>query len=1054
MNFKNGDVIQDTIFPEPVRIIQFESYGDSHHVIQANGLNTNRYYHQIFSNEILYTINKVNEYSLSQWQGIRSLLHYHLLQSELFSSKGFVSKFDKITPFPHQIDAVYEYFLNSSPVRFLLADDPGAGKTIMSGMLLKELQTRQNIKKILILTPPLVLTQWKEELSTKFDEDFTIISRSTLNIEKSNPFLKYSFCLASLNWCARDDIQQLILEAEFDLVIIDEAHKMAAYQTGKKRISKTKLYILGEKLLGKTPHALLLTATPHKGDSHNYRLLLKLLDPHVFHDQLNEDILKENNNPYIIRRLKEDMIDLNGNSIFAKRITKTIQYSLSPEELQLHEKITSYVTEYYGKALDKKQNAATFALMILQRRLSSSFYALEQSLNRRKDKLTLLFNSTDRERKSTIKKLSTSFQSKTEDSFTLSNSEEELDGTIESFDLSVIEKELNVVNELLVETKYIRRHHSEKKFTTLEDLLFGINGLLHNDNKVLIFTESVDTLNFLQKKLSLYVPNIATIQGSQTMQERFKQIDFFKNTAQIMIATDAGGESINLQFCNQLINYDIPWNPNKLEQRMGRIHRIGQKKEVFIFNLVSQNTREGYVLSKLFEKIDMMKEDLGQENVYDFLGELLEGELSLARIMENTILSKQNLDGFVEKVSDQLEVEHKELHLEATQWNSIKPSYDLQKINESIISGEEAKTSTIFIESLIKSSLESQQVVLDESNQIYTIQYVPPTFKNQYPISLNWDKEKSFTFSSSVDTTNTEIQQVNSTHSLFKWTIDYLKNQFAFLPFKKYNINSENLEAMMIWSFNIDYKNINQELLHRSMITLCKRSNGTILQINNKWFFDLVNPYVTYSTSAGTLQPDILKEIVSKIRMDLFPYEEMKKSAALNLKKYISRSFDEQFNYIYDLITQNNTFSSSKGTKDLQLLKSSLASIDKLKIKKLEEIDRQSNLSIDYPKLISQFEINENSDSLIEHVRLFSTDYEETIKRYENEHNRSLKKTFLPLGTIDFYSEQSNGDGRYIRISRINSENELSTLNLLKLNSPVYLYVIDDFNNIIQEYLI
>ncbi|WP_214805984.1 helicase-related protein [Exiguobacterium sp. s46] len=1054
MNFKIGVVIQDTIFPEPVRIINFTPYGDTHQLVQANGLNTNRYYQQIFSNEVLCSVKKIDNHSLNTWQDIQSLLHYHFLRSELFSSKGFVSKFDKITPYPHQIDAVYEHFLSSSPVRFLLADDPGAGKTIMSGMLLKELRNRQNIKKILILTPPLVLTQWKEELFTKFDEDFTVISRSTLNTEKINPFLTHSFCLASLNWCTRDDVQQLILEADFDLIIIDEAHKMAAYQTGKKRISKTKLYAFGEKILGKTPHALLLTATPHKGDSQNYRLLLKLLNPDVFHDQLNENMLREDSNPYIVRRLKEDMIDLYGNSVFAKRITKTIQYTLGPEELELHKKITAYVAEYYDKALSKKQNATTFALMILQRRLSSSFYALEQSLGRRVNKLSLLLSSTDRERKKITKTLSSSFQSQSEDNFILNHSEDELDGTIENYDTAGIEKELSVVHELLLETKNIRRYYSEKKFNTLEDLLFGVNGLAHENNKILIFTESVDTLNFLKKKLSLYISNIATIQGSQTMSERFKQINFFKNTAQIMIATDAGGESINLQFCNQLINYDIPWNPNKLEQRMGRIHRIGQKRDVFIFNLVSQNTREGYVLNKLFEKIDTMKEDLGEENVYDFIGELLEGDLSLTRIMEDVILSEQNLDTFVENFSNKLEVEHQELHLKSTQWNSIKPSYDLHKINDSIISGEEAKTSSSFLESFIIRSLESQHIMLEQSNDIYNIQYVPPTFKNQYPISIDWENEESFTFKSTNEITNMNVQQVNLNHSLFKWTLDYLEDQFAFLPPHKHLIISEDLERMMIWSFSVNYKNINQELLHRSTVTLCKRSEGDIVQINNKWFFDLTSPNITYSAPTNESDPTILNKIISKINIDISEYEELRKSSALKLKQYITRSFEDQFNYVYDLITQKSSSLSTKETKDLQILKSSLSSIDKLKIKKLEEIDRQSKLSIDYPELIGQFEIENNVNSSINTTRLFSIDFEEIIRDYEHENNRSLKKIFLPLGVIDFYSEHINGDGRYIRISRKATDNEKHALSLLNLNAPLYLYIVDHSNNVINEYLI
>ena len=1049
MNINYGDVIQSSFFPEPVRVQQIEVFGDTHHSIQAIGLYTNSYYHQIFTAEQLVNGSMTPQSNrILNWNDIKSLLHYHLLSSERYSSKNYVSYFKKIIPFPHQIDAVYDRFLGNFPVRFLLADDPGAGKTIMSGMLLKELQTRHNVKRILILAPPLVLTQWQQELSTKFNEEFTIISRSILNSEKINSFLKYSHCLASLNWCARDDIQQLIFEADFDLVIIDEAHKMAAYQTSNKKLSKTKLYTLGEKLLQRTPHALLLTATPHKGDSQNYRLLLKLLDPYVFHDQLKDDTLKEFSNPYIVRRLKEDMVDLNGQNIFPKRITKTIQYELSNAEVNLYENITSYVSDYYNKALKNRQNVATFALMILQRRLSSSLYALEQSLLRRKEKLTSLLNLSDKDRKKTIKKLSNSFQTQSEDIYTLNTLDEDLDGVVENIDLDGVNQELKIVEGLLSETKQVLRYHSERKYIELEDLLLGTNGLLHKGEKILIFTESVDTLTFLEKKLSLQISKIATIQGSQSISERMKHIDFFRNEAQIMIATDAGGESINLQFCNHLINYDIPWNPNKLEQRMGRIHRIGQKNDVLIFNLVAQNTREGFVLAKLFEKLDTMKEDLGQGNVYDFLGELLEGKLSLTRLMEETILSKKKLDQYVNELAEQLEIEQRSLNLTSNQWNAIKPSYDLQKYNQSIISSEINQAPLHHLSSLVEYSLLEEQVVVNEHNQVYSIDYLPPSFKKMYDNTLSWEKNLKFTSYKSDYKLNSNVSMITTDHFLYKWTMSYLKHKTLPAIAKKFKVSVQNIEPLTIWIYAIQYKNINQSIIYKQIVTLGKRIDGSIVQLNNNWFFHLNHLELKSYTDDSITDLDVLNIITSLIKKDTLHLKESKKINAMKLKQFITRSFEEQFSHIYDQIIQLQNNAGLKETKNLQKLKSLLSSLDKTKEKKFQEIDRQSSLLIDYPQLLVQLEITQNPTGTLP-VRLFSTDFENLIRNYEKNNNRQLKQVFHPLGEVDYYSEQVNGEGRYIRLESIDEESVL--INPSNMSHPIFIYKIDKSGNITEN---
>ena len=223
----------------------------------------------------------------------------------------------QVLPLPHQIEAVYGRMLQSPLVRFLLADDPGAGKTIMSGMLIRELRVRGLADRILILVPPLVLTQWQDELQEKFGESFRIMTRSSWE-GHGNPFNETSRCLASIYWVARPEIKALVTQAEWDLVIVDEAHKMAAYTHGKKvqKVARTQIYRLGEALLSDVPQCLLLTATPHKGDPENFRHLMRLVDPDVFQEVAPHQVMRERANPYIIRRLKESMVNFDGTPIF------------------------------------------------------------------------------------------------------------------------------------------------------------------------------------------------------------------------------------------------------------------------------------------------------------------------------------------------------------------------------------------------------------------------------------------------------------------------------------------------------------------------------------------------------------------------------------------------------------------------------------------------------------------------------------------------------------------------------------------------------------------
>ncbi len=369
-------------------------------------------------------------------------------------------------------------------VRFLLADDPGAGKTIMAGMLIRELKARRSADRILILVPPLVLKQWQQELHEKFGEEFTIVTRHTLKeYNGKNPFVEQNCILTSLYWASRDDIKSLVMEADFDLVIVDEAHKMAAYTTGNKnkKTKRTKIYQLGEGILRNSEHALLLTATPHKGDVENFRHLMKLIDPDIFSSIGIKETLRDKTNPFIIRRLKEGLKQFDGTLLFPKRTTKTIKYDLSDRELELYEAVTEYVKVHFNRAMSRGNNSTAFAMILLQRRLSSSIEAVHLSLVRRHQRLVTLLEvmekkHVDLEDISVEDCEEATFE---EQELLEQNSEESID-TIDPRELEV---EITELERLIHHSSDIRQNCVERKYIELENTLFGTDGLFAKRRK-------------------------------------------------------------------------------------------------------------------------------------------------------------------------------------------------------------------------------------------------------------------------------------------------------------------------------------------------------------------------------------------------------------------------------------------------------------------------------------------------------------------------------------------------------------------------------------------
>jgi SNF2 family DNA or RNA helicase len=590
----------------------------------------------------------------------------------------FATETSRIEPLPHQRLAVYEKMLPQPRLRFLLADDAGAGKTIMSGLYIREMLSRRRLQRILIAPPAGLVGNWQRELSDLFSLDFSIVDGSDAKHE--NPFVgpDSDQVIISVDTLAADNAFDRLAEPNvqpYDLVIFDEAHKLAAYKRGDGSIRKTNRYKLGEAIAGvpalgdewrlpwSTRHLLLLTATPHQGKFYPYFALWRLLEPEALASQeAFRDYPEDARERHFVRRTKEEMVDRSGEPIFPTRVSTTLEYELDAAERELYDETTDYLEEFYNRAEVLNDRAADLAKAVYQRRLASSTYALRESLKKRRDKLERLTEeirdaSGDfeeiREHISESEELSDLLDERTADEEQLALKEAGLEAN-EQAERDIIESVLATSPEVLVEERRVveelieladeiidDRTVDESKFEVLSDFLDEEDS---RGEKLLVFTEHRDTLEYLKRRLEGlgWAGRIAAIHGGMPYEERDAAVEKFRKPAddggaQLMLATDAAGEGINLQFCWRMINWDIPWNPARLEQRMGRLHRYGQEHDpVEIYNLVAKNTREGRVQEVLLEKLEKIRDEFGSDKVFDVVGEVLEEVgaddlLSLAR---------------------------------------------------------------------------------------------------------------------------------------------------------------------------------------------------------------------------------------------------------------------------------------------------------------------------------------------------------------------------------------------------------------------------------------
>ena len=542
----------------------------------------------------------------------------------------------EIEPLPHQISAVYQEMLSRRPLRYILADDPGAGKTIMTGLLLKELIVRGDLKRCLIVCPGNLAEQWQDELYRKFNLRFEILTNDRIESAVSgNVFLETSFCIARLDKLSRnEDIKEKLKVSDWDLVVVDEAHKMSATIWGGE-VKYTKRFQLGRLLSSIARHFLLLTATPHNGKEEDFQLFMSLIDQDRFEGVARSGQQAVDVSDVMRRLVKEDLLKFDGTPLFPERRAYTVNYDLSPKEAVLYTAVTDYVQEEFNRAdqlNNERRNTVGFALTILQRRLASSPEAIYQSLKRRRQRLESRL-SEERLGKRAYEYIVPDYDDYDDDDMTSSELEDTEEKVVDQASaaqtISELEAEIAILKNLERKANDVRQSGEDRKWEELSKLLqdddnmFGPDGLRE---KLIIFTEHRDTLRYLTDKIRSLLgieKAVVNIHGGMLRDERRKVEELFRQDkdVRILIATDAAGEGINLQRAHLMVNYDLPWNPNRLEQRFGRIHRIGQTEVCHLWNLVAQETREGMVFQRLFEKLEQERESL-KGKVFDVLGKL------------------------------------------------------------------------------------------------------------------------------------------------------------------------------------------------------------------------------------------------------------------------------------------------------------------------------------------------------------------------------------------------------------------------------------------------
>jgi len=671
-----------------------------------------------------------------------------------------------VDPLPHQITAVYEEMLPRQPLRFLLADDPGSGKTIMAGLLMRELVVRGDLKRCLICCPGNLATQWQDEMHRRFSLQFDIISSQTIEDSATgNPYKEKPLAISRLDHMSRnEDIQAMLGQTEWDLVVMDEAHKLSAHYFGSE-VKETLRFKLG-RLLGspeRTRHLLFLTATPHSGKEEDFQLFMSLLDADRFEGKFRDGVHTVSTRDLMRRLVKEQLVKFDGTPLFPERFAYTVKYELSPAEDLLYSHVTQYVQNEMNRAdilvtagEGRRGNRVGFALTTLQRRLASSPEAIYQSLRRRVERLEKRLREEKMQRHAADAALADISGAPEMSEDDIADLDDAPDSEVESTEDTIVEQasaartiaelaaEISTLKDLEAEAKKVLQsaRESDTKWKELSGLLQDPSELFDgagHRRKLIIFSEHRDTISYLMVNIRSLVgrdEEVVMIHGGMGREERRVTQEMFTQDkdVHILVATDAAGEGINLQRAHLLVNYDLPWNPNRLEQRFGRIHRIGQTEVCHMWSLVAHKTREGDVYSRLLEKLSAEREALGG-GVFDVLGKVFEGT-ELRRLLIQAIRygDQPEIKANLTRVIDEkLDREHlRDLLAERALAHDAMDAAKVMRVREDMERAEVQRLQPHFIRSFFLEAFRRLGGTISEREpKRYEIRHVPAAIRSR-----------------------------------------------------------------------------------------------------------------------------------------------------------------------------------------------------------------------------------------------------------------------------------------------------------------------------------
>jgi superfamily II DNA or RNA helicase len=1073
-------IVQSARFPESVKVLRIDSVGGAFYTLHAVGTESGKHYSPILTHDELENISRDTRGKTildGDAANFRLATEANRIRLAHLYDPLFAVSVSKIDPLPHQLEAVYEYMLPQPALRFMLADDPGAGKTVMGGLLFKELKLRGVLARTLIVVPSPLRSQWKREMREKFNEHFDIVERATLNaLGPARTWGVTHQAIVSIDFAKQSDVLDSLAVADmWDLVIVDEAHKMAAYRRSPTKVERSQRYRLGEILSERAERLLLMTATPHKGDPENFRFLLSLVDPDLFADQqILQRAVERRENPIFLRRLKEDMRQFDGRPLFPPRHSTTVPYELEGAEWDLYHQVTHYVETNFNRALSDENRNVTFALIVLQRRLASSVRAIRRSLENRHRRLTQLHDDVLRD--------PNLLEAAQRDRIDVPDSDEDLTEderwkleqnalryTV-ARNIDELNHEIGQLATLVALATLVEGAQPERKLRELQGVMHEL-GVQNNGEKLLIFTEAKDTLDYLVENVQRWGFTVITIHGEMQQPDREVAEAIFKSEkAQVMIATEAAGEGINLQFCHLMVNYDVPWNPTRLEQRLGRIHRYGQDREVFMFNLVASNTREGRVLEAVLFKLERMRVELGSDRVYDVIGEQFVN-VQLETLIRDAVTNRRMFDDILASLDAALPEDTAEainrasLRTLATQYVNIGAMVNLRQ------QAKENRLTPAFIRVFFLGAFEAHFPgrVEQRADGFWRVRHVPADLRNVPPelaAKYGQPAEQYLTFTFDIEESKrTGIEFVGPGHALFEALSHMTLTRFrSDLEQGVVFLDPENRREGLIWLIEAAINDGHGAIVGQQLFAIYQSADGTVFEsLQPSVFLDFGIPDVPrqVSDAVSALIDERGRVLGWCIQNQLASYRqqisERRASEIEIVRRYLRESFDvliaRSDGMLMDYEHKQNS------GKDMRIKISEEekrnADLRRRKQERLIRAEREAMISLSEPRIVGIAAIVPAQAQLVSGSANMHRDDEveraaiDHVMDYERQHGREPEDLSAQKLPYDLRSADADGSTRYIEVKgRAGTGgvelSEREWLTAENMASEYWLYVVSD----------